>query len=306
MTGCARPRRRRMADSARRTVSVVVPAFNEAATIGEIVRRIKQAEPAYEVIVVDDGSTDDTANSARSAGATVILNPYNLGNGASVKAGCLKANGEVIVMIDADGQHPPETIPELVSHIGEYDMVVASRIPGSNTSPVRRFGNLLLNAIGSWVSGRNVADLTSGFRAIKRRHLLEYVHLFPSRYSYPTTITIAMIQGNHFVKFLPVPEIQRRMHGKSNIRPFQDFLRFLHIMARLVIVFSPQRFFLPLSAASAAAGTVMGAYQLARFGAVLGSSLLLLISSLLFFCFGLIAEQIAALRRERREHLTRD
>ncbi len=295
-----------MSNSTPRSVSVIVPAFNEAATIGQIVRRIKQAGADYEVIVIDDGSEDDTANSARTAGATVIRNPYNLGNGASVKAGCLAASGDVIVMIDADGQHPPEAIPELVSHIGEYDMVVASRIRGSNTSPIRRFGNLMLNAIGSWVSGRRIADLTSGFRAIKRRHLLEYIHLFPTRYSYPTTITIAMIQGNHFVKFLPLPEIQRRLHGHSHVRPFQDFLRFLNIMARLVVVFSPQRFFLPLSAATAAAGLAIGIFQLVRFGAVLGSSLLLLISSLLFFCFGLVAEQIAALRRERREHFTRD
>lgn len=293
-----------MIENTDRTVSVIVPAFNEAATIGEVVQRIKRTGPNYEVIVVDDGSQDDTKTTAEQAGATVIRNPYNLGNGASVKAGCLAAHGNIIVMIDGDGQHPPEAIPDLVSQIGEYDMAVASRVPGSNTSRVRRFGNFLLNAIGTWVSGRRITDLTSGFRAIKRDRLLEYIHLFPTRYSYPTTITIAMIQGNHFVKFVPVEEIQRRLHGQSNMRPFQDFLRFLHIMARLVIVFSPQRFFLPLSAATALAGLGMGIYQLVRFGGVLGSSLLLLISSLLFFCFGLIAEQIAALRRERRETST--
>ena len=117
----------------------------------------------------------------------------------------------------------------------------------------------------------------------------------------PVPPTIAMIRGNHFVKYVPVPQIRRRQHGNSNIRPIQDFFRFLHIMARLVIVFSPQRFFLPLSAITTAAGIAMGIYQLFRFGAVLGTSLLLLISGILFFCFGLIAEQIAALRRERRE-----
>jgi glycosyltransferase involved in cell wall biosynthesis len=295
-----------MIESTNRAISVIIPAFNEAATIGDIVQRIKRIDPNYEVIVIDDGSQDDTSGIARQAGARVIRNPYNLGNGASVKIGCLAARSDIIVMIDGDGQHPPEAIPELISHIGEYDMAVASRVPGSNTSRIRRFGNFLLNGIGTWVSGRKIVDLTSGFRAIKRGHLLEYIHLFPTRYSYPTTITIAMIQGNHFVKFLLVPEIQRRLYGHSHVRPFQDFLRFLNIMARLVIVFSPQRFFLPLSAVTALAGLIMGIYQVVRIGGVLGSSLLLLISSLLFFCFGLIAEQIASLRRERRENYTRE
>jgi glycosyltransferase involved in cell wall biosynthesis len=288
-------------DSAAPSVSVVIPALNEASTIGDVISRILALSPAFEVIVVDDGSTDDTSGRARQAGARVIRHPYNLGNGASVKAGCLAANGEVIVMIDGDGQHPPEAIAKLLEWIGEFDMVVAARTPDSNTLLIRNVGNFVLNWIGSWICGKNVSDLTSGFRAIKRQHLLEYVHLFPSRYSYPTTITMAMILGNHFVKYLPVPTIHRRIYGKSNLRPIQDFIRFLHIMARLVIVFSPQRFFLPLSFATMLFGTTMAIYQIANFGAVLGSSLLLLISTIIFFCFGLIAEQIAAMRRERRD-----
>lgn len=287
------------------SVSVVIPTFNEAATIGGIVQRIRSVGPQFEIIVIDDGSADDTSARARDAGATVIRNPYNLGNGASVKAGCLAAHGDVVLMIDADGQHPPENIPDLLQYMDEYDMAVGSRIPGSNTSRFRRFGNAMLNGIGSWICGRKIDDLTSGFRAIKRAPLLEYAHLFPSRYSYPTTITIAMIQGNYFVKFVPVPNIGRRQAGVSNVRPFQDFLRFLHIMARVLILFSPQRFFLPLSLVTFVAGVVMASYQLWKASGVFGSSVFLLLSGALFFCFGLVSEQIAALRRERSERSQR-
>ena len=286
-------------NSETKTVSVVIAALNEGATIGAIIAAIKAVGPSFEVIVVDDGSTDDTAAQAAKAGAKVIRHPYNLGNGASIKAAVMAAQGDVVVMIDADGQHPPEAIPSLLEPIGEYDMTVGARIPGSNTSRVRRFGNFFLNFIGSWISGRKIDDLTSGFRAIKRKPLLEYLHLFPRRFSYPTTITMAMIQGNYFVKFVPVPGIKRREFGQSSIKPISDFLRFINIMARLVIVFSPQRFFLPLSLTFVVCGLLMATYQIVKHGAVLGSSVLLLISGLLFFCFGLIAEQIAALRRER-------
>lgn len=286
-------------------VSVVVPAYNEAATIALVVGRILAVDPTYEVIVVDDGSADDTAGAAEAAGATVIRHTYNLGNGASVTSGSLAASGNVVVMIDADGQHPPEAIPRLLEHIGEYDMVVGARTRNSRTSKFRNFGNYFLNMLGRWVSGHPIVDLTSGFRAIKREHLLEYIHLFPARYSYPTTITMAMIQGRHFVKYVSLDVIQRREHGKSNIRPVRDFLRFINIMMRLLILFSPQKFFIPLSIVTAVGGVGLGLFQLIERGGLFGSSQLLLLSAVYFFCFGLLAEQLAALRRQQREILPR-
>lgn len=278
-------------------VSVIVPALNEESTIGGVVSGILAIDPAYEVIVVDDGSSDATARVAREAGAIVISHPYNLGNGASITAGSLAASGDVVVMIDADGQHPPACIPMLVEPIGEYDMVVGARTRKSKTSRRRSLGNFILNVIASWISGHPIKDLTSGFRAIKRRHLLEYLHLFPARYSYPTTITMAMIQGRHFVKYVPVDGIQRRHFGKSNIKPIADFIRFVNIMMRLLILFSPQKFFLPLSGLSLILGGSLGLYQLITHGGLFGSPQLLLLSAVYFFCFGLLAEQIAVIRR---------
>ena len=204
-------------------------------------------------------------------------------------------------MIDADGQHPPEAIPSLLADIGEFDMVVGARTRNSRTSRFRDFGNYFLNRIGCWVSGHAIVDLTSGFRAIKRGHLLEYLHLFPARYSYPTTITMAMIQGRHFVKYVPLDAIQEREHGTSNIQPVRDFVRFLNIMMRLLILFSPQKFFLPLSGVTAAVGIGLGLFQVVRYGGLFGSAQLLLLSAVYFFCFGLLAEQLAALRRQQKE-----
>lgn len=287
--------------TSRHSVSVIIPAFNEEATIGPVVSRILSVDPSYQVIVVDDGSSDQTARAARTAGAQVVRHPYNLGNGAAVCSGSLMASGDVVVMIDADGQHPPEAIPALLSEIGKFDMVVGARTRRSKTSGFRDFGNFLLNRIGSWISGYPIPDLTSGFRAIKRTHLLEYLHLFPARYSYPTTITMAMIQGRHFITYVPVDSIQKRFHGKSNIKPIRDFIRFVNIMMRLLILFSPQKFFVPLSGVTALAGAGLGTYQLLRHGGLFGSTQLLLLSAVYFFCFGMIADQLSALRRQQKE-----
>jgi len=284
-------------------VSVVIPAFNEEETIGDVVARIRRVGPGFEILVVDDGSSDATAERAKAAGATVIRNPYNLGNGASVKMACLRAKGDVIVMLDADGQHPAEAIPMLLADIGDYDMCVGARTSLSKTSRFRDLGNFALNHLASWISGTKVVDLTSGFRAIKRDLLLEYIHLFPTRYSYPTTITMAMLQGNHFVKYVPVDTIQKREFGTSNIRPVHDFLRFVRIMIRLVILFSPRRFFLPLALIAFLGGIGMGIYQLLRTGGIQASALLLILSAVSFFCFGILAEQIAELRRQKNEAL---
>ena len=283
-------------------VSVIIPAFNEEETIAQVVADIRDhfAEVS-EVLVIDDGSTDKTAERAAAAGATVIRNPYNIGNGASVKRGCIAASGEILVMLDADGQHPASEISRLLEQIGSYDLCIGARTRRSTTSRVRNIGNAVLNSIASWISESRVVDLTSGFRAMKRTVVLQYIHLFPRRYSYPTTTTMAFLLGNHFVKYVPVDSVTRRKFGKSNLRPVHDFFRFLNIMLRLLVLFRPQKFFLPLSLITFVAGIIWATYQLFNTGGLQGTSLLLIISSVVFFCFGLLAEQIAEMRRQRSE-----
>jgi len=281
-------------------VSVIIPAFNEEKTIGQVVADIRAHLPNIrEILVIDDASSDNTAQSAAAAGATVIRNPYNLGNGASVKRGCLIARGDILVMLDADGQHPASDIPRLLEHIGPYDLCIGARTRKSTTSWVRNAGNAVLNSIASWIAESHVVDLTSGFRAMKKSVVLQYIHLFPRRYSYPTTTTMAFLLGSHFVRYVPADAVTRRKHGKSNIRPIHDFFRFVNIMLRLLILFRPQKFFLPLSATVFVGGMAWAAYQFWKTGGLQGTSILLIMSSLIFFSFGLVAEQIAELRRDR-------
>lgn len=280
------------------SVSVIVPAYNEAEGIGELVARIRAIGPAFEIIVVDDGSSDATAERAGAAGAKVVVHAYNVGNGAAIKSGVRAASGDIVVFLDGDGQHPPEEIPRLVAEIGAYDMVVGARTSASRTSRFRNVGNWALCRLAEWISGHDIADLTSGFRAIRREPLLRFVHLFPNRYSYPTTITLAMFCSGYFIKYVPIDSITRRTSGTSNIRPFSDFFRFVNIMLRIVMLFSPQRIFGILGAIVMAVGALVSMLQLTLTGGIQATGVILLVSSIFIICFGLLAEQIAALRRE--------
>ncbi len=285
-------------EKSRRTVSVVIPAFNEEENIGGLVERIKKLKEVDEVVVVDDGSQDKTAEAAEKAGARVIKHPYNVGNGASVKTGGFKAEGDILVFMDADGQHPPEAISEMLKFIGEYDMVVASRTLESDVSRFRTFGNWLLKRVAEFLSEQKIPDLTSGFRTIKRERFEEFAHLFPQKYSYPTTLTLAMLSSGYFVKFLPVKGIKRREAGRSGISPFRDGLRFFQIILRIIMLYNPQKIFLPVGMFFLVAGTALGLYGVFSHGKLQESAVLLVIVGVFSLLFGLIAEQIAHLRRE--------
>lgn len=278
-------------------VSVIIPAFNEGEAIAEVVGAVLAQDASWEVIVVDDGSKDTTADVARRAGATVVVHPYNLGNGAAVKSGARAAKGRVLVYLDADGQHPPSSIPKLLDKIGPYDMVVGARTKDSKVSRFRGVGNWGLIKYARWITGHPILDLTSGFRAIKRERMLEFLHLLPQRYSYPTTITIAMFSAGYFVDYVPMPEIQRRATGTSGIKPFRDGFRFLHIIMRTTLLFSPTRVFGPPAVLLFLAGVALGAYQYRFTGGLRLGSGLLWMTGFMCLLLGLLSEQIAYLRR---------
>lgn len=276
------------------SVSIVIPAMDEAASIGAVVEALARAAAWHEIIVVDDGSTDATATRAGAAGATVIRHPYNKGNGAAVKSGIRRATGEYVLIIDADGQHPPEDALRLIAPLGEYDLVVGARASATQATAGRRAGNALLNTLASWLTGRGIPDLTSGFRGARRSHLREFLHLLPNGFSTPTTTTLSFIRAGYNVMFVPIQARQRV--GTSKIRFARDGARFLLILFKVITIFSPLRIFAPVAVTAFVGGAVYGALNLALTRKIPNGSVLLLLFAVMVFLVGLVSEQIAAIR----------
>ena len=278
--------------------SIVIPAFNEAASIAALVADLRRAGSWREILVVDDGSTDDTGARASAAGAHVIRHPYNKGNGAAVKAGIRHAAGSCVLIIDADGQHQPSDAVRLVAQLADYDLVVGARSTESQASPARRLGNSALNWIASYLTEQPITDLTSGFRAARREHLMEFLHLLPNGFSTPTTTTLAFIKAGYSVRFEPIDAAQRQ--GQSKIRLGSDGVGFLLILLKVITIFSPLRIFLPISAAAFLIGAAYAMWTIATQSHVTNSSVLLILLSVVIFLVGLVSEQISSLRFEGR------
>lgn len=280
------------------TLSVIIPAYNEGDAVHKVIGKIRELRPQAEVLVVDDGSTDNTSEVARAAGARVVPHPYNKGNGAAVKSGLRAARGDVVLLLDADGQHPPEDIERVLADIGEYDLVVGARTRDSESAWIRDLGNAIFNNLATYLSGRKIPDLTSGFRAMKRDHIMEFIHLLPNLYSYPTTSTLAFIKAGYNVKFVPIRA--RKGTGRSNTRIVRDGIRAVVIILRMITLFAPMKIFLPISAGLFVLGVVYGLINIFFWGInrIPNGSVLLIMSSLFIFLFGLISEQIAAMRFE--------
>jgi glycosyltransferase involved in cell wall biosynthesis len=281
-----------------RTVSIVIPAFNEAGAIGAVIAELISAAPWREIIVVDDGSTDDTAAAASAAGARVVRHPYNKGNGAAVKSGIRTATGEFLMIIDADGQHQPSDALALAGKCGEYDLVVGARSSTTQAGSTRRFGNATLNRLASFLTEREIPDLTSGFRCARREYLLDFLHLLPNGFSTPTTTTMTFIRAGHNVAFHPI-EARARI-GTSKIRLAKDGPKFLLIMLRVMTIFSPLRVFLPIAAGAFLIGAAYGVWTAVTQQHVTNSSVLLITLSVVIFLIGLVSEQISAMRFDGR------
>jgi glycosyltransferase involved in cell wall biosynthesis len=285
------------ASNAART-SVVIPAFNEADSIGGVVRDLAAAGPWLEILVVDDGSTDETGANAAAAGARVIRHPYNKGNGAAVKSGIRQSAGAFILIADADGQHRPADATRLVSQLDAYDLVIGARAGHTQASLPRRIGNSLLNAVASYLTEQPIPDLTSGFRAARREYLLEFIHLLPNGFSTPTTTTLAFMRAGYSVRFEPVEAAQRS--GVSKIRLGADGFNFFLILLKVITIFSPMRIFAPISAAAFLLGAGYGAWTIVTQAHVTNSSVLLILLSVVILLVGLVSEQISSLRIEGR------
>jgi glycosyltransferase involved in cell wall biosynthesis len=278
--------------------SVVIPAFEESASIAEVVSVLRSAASWKEIIVVDDGSRDDTAGRAGAAGAAVIRHPYNKGNGASVKSGIRAASGEWILIVDGDGQHRPEDALRLVNALGVYDLVVGARSGRTQATLTRRAGNAVLGWIAGYLANRRIPDLTSGFRAARRAYLIEFLHLLPNGFSTPTTTTLAFLRAGYNVHFEPIEARQRVGHSK--IRLARDGASFFLILLKVITIFSPMKIFAPLSVAAFAVGVAYGIWNFIEHARIPNGAVLLLMFAVMVFLVGLVSEQISALRFESR------
>ena len=280
------------------SVTVVIAAFNEGTTIGGVVGRTHEVCPDAEVIVVDDASSDDTADQAEAAGARVVRRPYNLGQGAGIKTGVRAATGDVIVLFDGDGQHDPADMERLLEFIGPYDLVIGERDRAGQQNTVRWLGNSALNRVGSYLVGIPMRDLTSGFRAMRRNVMLDVLHLLPNQYSWSTTSALAFAKAGFHVRFEPIV-VRRRETGKSSQKLLRNGIRFLLIILRVATLFSPLRVFFPMFLTLEALALIAYVWSVAAGAPVLHlppSTVMFFLGGLVLFFIGLISEQIAHLR----------
>lgn len=275
-------------------VSIVLPARNEATGLRGLLPDLMRLHPSAEVIVIDDGSTDDTAAVARAHGARVVSHPYSIGNGAAIKTGARAAASELLVFLDADGQHDPADIGRLLEKLQQgFEMAVGARLPETHASAPRRWANALYNRLASVMTGYRIEDLTSGFRAVRARHFRKFLYLLPNGFSYPTTSTMAFFRSGLPVAYVPVRS--RRREGLSKIRWLRDGTRFLVIILKIGALFSPMRLFLPVSGTLASLGLGYYAYTYATEGRFTNMGAVLLLSSLLTFLIGILSEQVSSL-----------
>ena len=280
-------------------ISVILPAKNEAEGLRQTLPRLREAQPDAEIIVVDDGSTDDTAAIAAQHGTKVLSSPYSMGNGAAIKRGARAATGEVLVFMDADGQHDPAEIANLLDRLEQgYDMVVGARDGAGQASAGRSLANRFYNRLASWMTGHRVADLTSGFRVARANRFREFVHLLPNGFSYPTTSTMAFFRSAYPIDYVPI-RVAKRVGNNSHIRPIKDGIRFLLIIFKIATLYSPLKLFAPVSGTFFLTGLGWYGYTFATRHQFTNMSMLLFSASVIVFLIGLISEQITTLTYKR-------
>ena len=275
-------------------VSIILPAKNEGVSLENLLPKLVKVRQHAEIVIVDDASSDKTKEVCEDYEVKVVSHLYSKGNGASIKRGVRESKGDILVFMDADGQHSPEDIKSLLAEFEKgYDMVVASRDKDSHASWPRYIANFVYNKLASWMTGHKVDDLTSGFRAVKAEKFKEFIHLLPNGFSYPTTITMAFFRTGYSVKYLPT-KISKRI-GDSHIKPIHDGLRFLLIIFKVGTLYSPLKFFVPISIIFFAGGIGNYIYTFITDGRFTNMSALLIITSILVFLIGLVSEQLTTL-----------
>ena len=279
-------------------LSIILPAKNEAPALAVLLPQLRAAQPQAEIIVVDDGSTDDTRSICESLGVQCLSSPYSMGNGAAIKRGTRAASGDILVFMDGDGQHDPADVARLLDQLNRgYDMVVGARDWGSQAGVGRGIANTLYNWLATKMTGHPVLDLTSGFRAVRADKFREFLHLLPNGFSYPTTSTMAFFRSAYAVTYVPIKAAQRV--GKSHIKPIKDGIRFLLIIFKIATLYSPLKLFVPASAVFFLLGCANYAWTFTHYGRLTNGSMLLWSASVIVFLIGLVSEQITGLMYRR-------
>ena len=280
-------------------ISIVIPAYNEEEGIKNVLNGIKDTLKEgldYELLVVDDGSTDRTAEIVKNEGVRLIQHSYNKGYGAALKTGTKNAQGDFVLYMDADNQHNPGDILKLLKYMNENDMVVGARTKDSKIVFSRRIGKKILTFIANYLSETKIPDLNSGLRLVRKDVVMEFIHILPNTFSFTTTITLACIKSGYNIKYVPINTTERV--GDSKINPFRDGFRFVILILRTIVLFDPLKIFLPVSAVLFILGFLELIREVILSFSIWSTSMLLLLSSILIFFFGLLADQISILRWE--------
>ena len=280
-------------------VTIIIPACNEEEGITNVITQLKELSENHEILVVDDGSTDNTYKLASETGVKVIRHPYNKGYGAALKTGIRDAEADVVLFMDADGQHKPGDTEKIIQYIGEYDMVVGARTKKSKISLLRRPGKKILSITANYLAGMKIPDLNSGFRALKKSVAMEFMHILPNTFSFSTTITLALITSGYSVKYVPIEAPERV--GTSKIKPFRDGFRFIMLIIRTIILFNPLKVFLPVSVILFIIGFLYLLHDLILYLNVPDTSVLLIVSGIVIFFSGALSDQVSCLLKRRSE-----
>lgn len=275
-------------------LSIVIPAKNEAAGLMQLLPEIINLYPEAQILVVNDGSTDNTLEICQKMNIQCVSHPYSKGNGAAIKTGVRNAKNETVVFMDADGQHQPGDIPRLLETFNSgYDMVVGARSYKGQASLFRLIANKFYNKLASFMTGHKIEDLTSGFRIVNRKKFMKFLYLLPNGFSYPTTSTMAFFRSGYSVGYVPITTQKRE--GSSHIRLVKDGIRFFTIILKIGALFSPMRLFLPMSFALFTAGFIYYSYTFYYYNRFTNMTALLFMSSLIIFMLGVLSEQISSL-----------
>jgi len=275
-------------------ISIVIPAKNEADNLEQLLPKLKILHPDIQINIINDGSSDSTTEVCKKYKVNAISHPYSKGNGAAIKTGAREVKSDIIIFMDADGQHKPEDISRLLIKLDSgYDMVIGARSASSQASLLRKIGNSVYNKLASFMTGYKIEDLTSGFRAVRREKFIKFLYLLPNGFSYPTTSTMAFFRSGFSVAYIPIEAAQRK--GKSHISLLKDGVKFFTIILKIGALFSPMRLFLPISAALFITALSYYAYTFITIHRFTNMSGLLFTSSLMVFLMGILSEQISAL-----------